>query len=55
MADLFDANTNIQQDEQNSNNSYANEFRPKSKDGQGGVWLIDGSETGTVWHGKLTE
>ena len=38
MADLFDANTNIQQDEQNSNNSYANEFRPKSKDGQGGVW-----------------
>lgn len=24
-------------------------------DGQGGVWLIDGSETGTVWHGKLTE
>lgn len=38
MADLFDANTNIQQDEQNSNNNFANEFRPKSKDGQGGVW-----------------
>ena len=38
MADLFDANTNIQPDEQNSNNNFANEFRPKSKDGQGGVW-----------------
>lgn len=39
MADLFDVNTPIQVDEpNNSNNSYANEFRPKSKDGQGGVW-----------------
>ena len=39
MADLFDVNTPIQVEEHNnSNNNYANEFRPKSKDGQGGVW-----------------
>lgn len=38
MADLFDVNAPIQADDNNSNKSYANEFRPKSKDGQGGVW-----------------
>jgi hypothetical protein len=38
MADLFDVNAPIAQEENNSNKNYANEFRPKSKDGQGGVW-----------------
>lgn len=24
-------------------------------DGQGGIWLLDGSEEGTAWHGTMTE
>lgn len=38
MANLFDVDVPIQAEDNKQNNNYANEFRPKSKDGQGGVW-----------------